>query len=119
MSEVIGFLDQYAKRNAAPVQSNTNVTSVLSTDSGYTVSTDQGDWRCRTLVVASGACNIATVPTVAASVPSAINCLTPMLFRNPDQLDDGGVLVVGASATGVQLASEIQGRHRCSRCSLR
>ncbi len=82
--------------------------SVRRTDAGYRVATDGGDWRCRTVVIASGACNIACVPRWREAVPAAIATLTPMQYRNPDQLEPGGVLVVGASATGVQLADEIQ-----------
>ena len=108
MPELIDFIDRYAKVISAPVQTHTTVTSVRSTDSGYLVSTGQGDWQCPTIVIASGACNIARVPAAAAAVPSAIATFTPIRYRNPDQLDDGGVLVVGASATGTQLADEIQ-----------
>ena len=59
-------------------------------------------------MLATGACNIPQVPAVAEAVPPAITTLTPMQYRNPDQLEDGGVLVVGASATGMQIADEIQ-----------
>src|SRR5262249_61265941 len=77
-------------------------------DSSYVVRTDRGDWQCRTVVVASGACNIARVPSFAKLVPTGITCLTAQQYRNPDQLPDGGVLVAGASASGTQIASEIQ-----------
>jgi putative flavoprotein involved in K+ transport len=63
-------------------------------------------------VFASGACNIAHIPKVADGVPAGIATLTPMQYRNPNQLAEGGVLVVGASATGIQLADEI---HRSGR----
>ncbi|GIS90492.1 MAG: hypothetical protein CM1200mP20_05330 [Pseudomonadota bacterium] len=59
------------------------------------------------MVVATGACNVASVPAVSSSVPSTISQLTPLTYRNPNQLGEGGVLVVGASATGTQLADEI------------
>ena len=108
MAEVVSFIGQYAKRTAAPVQTNTNVESVKPVDDGYIVSTDRGSWPCRTLVVASGACNIATVPKVAQDVPAGITSLTPMQYRNPRQLDDGAVLIVGAAATGVQIAKEVR-----------
>jgi putative flavoprotein involved in K+ transport len=72
----------------------------------------RGDWHARTVVLASGACNIPLVPQLAAAVPPSIRTLTPMDYRNPDQLEPGGVLVAGASATGVQLAEEI---HRSGR----
>jgi putative flavoprotein involved in K+ transport len=60
------------------------------------------------VVLASGACNLPNVPVLRQAVPASIECLTPLDYRNPDQLPDGGVLVVGASATGVQLADEIR-----------
>ena len=58
-------------------------------------------------MVASGACNLPTVPAFAAAVPSSVHQLTTFDYRSPDQLPEGGVLVVGASATGVQLAAEL------------
>jgi putative flavoprotein involved in K+ transport len=112
MPEVIAFLTRYAQVISAPVETNTRVTSLAPADGGFVVSTDNGVWRCRTAVIATGACNVARVPTVAAAVPPGIATVTSMDYRNPRQLDEGGVLVVGASATGTQLADEI---HRSGR----
>jgi putative flavoprotein involved in K+ transport len=108
MPELIDFLEGYASRISAPVQSRTAVAAVCPIDDGYLVKTDQGEWRCRTIVIATGACNIASVPSCASAVPAAVQTLTPMQYRRPEQLQPGGVLVVGASATGIQLALEIQ-----------
>jgi len=112
VAELSGFLEQYAQHISAPLRLNTTVTAVTTVDDGYRVVTDRGTWQCNSLVIASGACNIARVPGIAESVPDSINMLTPQQYRNPDQLDSGGVLVVGASATGLQLAEEI---HRSGR----
>jgi putative flavoprotein involved in K+ transport len=112
MPETIAFIERYAEVISAPVRTHTEVTSVRRDDGGYTVRTDQGEWRARTVVLATGACNIPEIPAVAAAVPASIATLTPMQYRNPGQLDEGGVLVVGASATGVQIADEI---HRSGR----
>ena len=81
-------------------------------DGGYHVATSNGDVSCRTVVLASGACNVPSVPPLRAAVPASIQSVTPFDYRNPDHLPEGGVLVVGASATGVQLADEI---HRSGR----
>ncbi len=108
MPQVISFIEDYAKAIAAPVQTHTTVTSVRCSDSGYVVRTDRGDWQCRAVVLASGACNIARVPVFANLVPPSIVCLTAQQYRNPDHLPDGGVLVAGASASGTQIACEIQ-----------
>ena len=111
-AEVAEFISGFAAATAAPVRTETTVTSVRRTDSGYHVATDRGDLSCRCVVLASGACNVPNVPALRQAVPSSIDCLTPMDYRAPDQLAEGGVLVVGASATGVQLAEEI---HRSGR----
>jgi putative flavoprotein involved in K+ transport len=107
MPEITAFLDAYARVIEAPLQTRTVVRSVRSGQSGYTVHTNQGEWSATTVVLASGACNLPKVPDVAAAVPPNLTCLTPMQYRNVEQLDEGGVLVVGASATGLQLAHEI------------
>ena len=110
--EVVNFVDHYADVISAPIQTRTTVTSVCCSGEGYRVDTNRGSWKCRAIVVASGACNVASIPTIAASAPSSIVSVTPLDYRNPDQLNKGGVLVVGASATGIQLADEI---HRSGR----
>jgi putative flavoprotein involved in K+ transport len=112
MPEVIAFLTDYARTISAPVRTHTAVTSVCAIEAGYLVRTDQGDWTCRTLVVASGACNIGLAPPCADRVPRSIVTLTAQQYRSPSALPDGGVLVVGASASGTQIAHEI---HRSGR----
>jgi putative flavoprotein involved in K+ transport len=108
MPEVVEFLTLYAWEISAPVEAGTLVTSVSAVDGGYRVRTDQGDWRCATVVIATGAFNVPRVPEYAVAVPPTVATLTPMQYRNPGRLADGGVLVVGASATGVQIAHEIR-----------
>ena len=112
MPQVVAMLSSYASHIDAPVHTGTTVTRVRGAEGGYTVETDRGTWRCRALVLATGACNVANVPALAAGVPPPVLQLTPMAYRSPGSLPDGGVLVVGASATGVQLAEEI---HRSGR----
>lgn len=112
MPEVVAYLQRYAAQSQAPVQCHTLVRRVRRSDSGYEVTTNQGVWRCRALVLASGACNVATIPALAAGVPSTITSLTPMAYRHPAALTDGGVMIVGGSASGVQLAREIRAAGR-------
>jgi len=112
LPEVVDFIASYAKSISAPVRTFTTVTSVRRTETGYLVRTERGDWSCRTVVVASGACNIATVPDFADRVPPSVATLTAQQYRNPGQLAVGGVLVVGASSSGTQIANEI---HRSGR----
>lgn len=110
--EVVKLIDQYATTVAAPLRTNTTVRSVSPADNGFVVRTDTDVWAARTVVVASGACNIARVPQLAAAIPPEITTLTALDYRTPAQLPDGGVLVVGASSSGVQIAADV---HRSGR----
>jgi len=107
-AEVTEFIERYAKASGAPVRTGTNVTSVRRTDSGYQVTTSLGEIRCQAVVIASGACNLPVVPGFSEAVPAHVEQLTPFDYRDPAGLPDGGVLVVGASATGAQLAAELR-----------
>jgi putative flavoprotein involved in K+ transport len=108
MGEVTEFIERFAKVSRAPVRTGANVTSLRRTDDGYHVTTSQGEIACRTVVIASGACNRPSVPPLTDAVPASVVQLTPFGYRDPASLPEGGVLVVGASATGVQLAAELK-----------
>ncbi len=106
-SEVVEFLDRYRRATAAPVQTNTTVLSVSASDAGYLVTTDQGQISCRAVIVATGACSTPKIPAIASELPRQIRQLAPIHYRHPGDIDHGRVLVVGASASGVQLAEEL------------
>ena len=107
VGEVVEFIERFAAASRAPVRTGTNVTSVRRVDDGYRLATSRGELRAWAVVIASGACNRPSVPDLSAAVPREVEQLTPFDYRGPAQLRDGGVLVVGASATGVQLAAEL------------
>lgn len=112
MGEVVEFISSFARACDAPVRTHTPVTSLTRTDEGgdasYVVQTPQDAISCRSVVIASGACNLPSVPSLASAIPSSVAQFTPFDYGNPSRLPEGGVLVVGASATGVQLAGELQ-----------
>jgi putative flavoprotein involved in K+ transport len=107
-ADVVELIDAFAAHARAPVRTGTEVTSLRRADDRYRIATGDGELDARAVVIASGACNLPTVPAFAAAVPAGIEQLTPFEYRNPTELPDGGVLVVGASATGVQLAAELR-----------
>ena len=107
-TEVADFIEGFAAASKAPVRTGTEVRSLRRAPTGYVATTDKGEIHSDTVVIASGACNRPSVPSFASSLPPALTQLTAFDYRNPDQLPEGGVLVVGASATGVQLAAELQ-----------
>ena len=105
--EVVGFIDRYARLIDAPVRTETTVVSVRAGHHGYEVVTDRGTWESASVVIASGGFNAASVPAVARDLPPGVDSVTPIEYRSPDKLRDGGVLVVGASATGIQIAEDV------------
>ena len=106
--EVTDLIERFAAVARAPVRTGEDVTSVRPSGDGYLVTASGGEIAARAVVIASGACNRASVPRFAGEVPASVEQLTPFDYRDPGKLPDGGVLVVGASATGVQLAAELQ-----------
>jgi putative flavoprotein involved in K+ transport len=106
-AEVADVIAHYGDVVDAPVHTHTTVRSVQRRDDGYAVVTDQGTWSASTVVLASGACNRPSVPAVAQAVPPSTTQITAMDYRGAGAIPDGGVLIVGAGATAVQLADEI------------
>jgi len=112
MPDVVRFLQRYAGVSSAPIVTGARVSLVRQQEGGYEVETNLGHWRCRKLVIASGACNLASIPPLRARLPAKVTSLTPLQYRNPGLLPDGGVMIVGASASGIQLAREIRATGR-------
>ena len=108
MAETVAFIERYATLLSPPLRTHCPVVSVRSASSGYEVVTEQGTWQCKAVVLATGAFNVAQVPKLAAEIPPDIAQLTTSQYRNPASLAPGGVMVVGAAASGAQIADEIQ-----------
>ena len=109
---VVATLTRYARLAGAPVRTATTVHALRAAAEGFEIQANNDVLCTRAVVLATGACSLPAIPAVAGAVPRSITALTPLTYRDPGQLPDGGVLVVGASATGVQLAGEI---HRSGR----
>ncbi|MER9892576.1 NAD(P)-binding domain-containing protein [Mesorhizobium sp. M0119] len=107
MAETVGFLEDYACSITAPVEDGVEVLSVETIDGGFRLLTDRGQWSVRAVVVATGYSDRPRIPSIAKHISSRIRQVAPRDYRNPRQLAQGGVLVAGASATGIQLAEEI------------
>jgi putative flavoprotein involved in K+ transport len=111
-ADVVATLAGYARLVGAPVRTATTVHTLRAGSQGFQIQANDDLLCARAVVLATGACNLPAIPGIADAVPPSVTTLTPLAYRDPGQLPDGGVLVVGASATGVQLAGEI---HRSGR----
>ena len=106
--DVADFICAYARHCSAPVETEIEVTALRPEDDRYRIVTNRGDWRTRACMIATGATSVPAIPPLGAAVPEAVAQIHALKYRSPDRLPEGGVLVVGASATGVQLADEIR-----------
>jgi putative flavoprotein involved in K+ transport len=106
-AEVAQFIGAYAADIDAPVQTSTTVRALRQHGDAYEAITDSGTWCADAVVIASGPANIARLPDFAQALPADVVVHSALTYRRPDDLPESGVLVVGASATGLQLADEI------------
>jgi putative flavoprotein involved in K+ transport len=106
--EFIVHLEQYARSFDAPIRTGTTVQAVERVARGrYRVTTDCGVWEASNVVIATGHCDVPWVPSLASGLADDLFQIVPSDYRNPRQLPAGNVLVVGASASGAQLAEEL------------
>jgi putative flavoprotein involved in K+ transport len=99
------LFDSYARSINAPVRTGVEVNKLLRDGGGYVLSTSEGDWYARAVVIASGGLRRPKIPDL--ELPSGVTALHAIDYRRPDQLPAGGVLVVGSGQSGSQLAEEL------------
>ena len=106
---VADYFEAYAKKFNAPIRTGVEVKSVtrLATDSGFKVETSEGELLAKFVVAATGPFQKPAIPPV---VPEAVSIhqLHSSDYHNPEQLPQGGVIVVGAGSSGVQIAADLR-----------
>lgn len=106
--EVIDFFDAYAASFDPPVHTGVTVTAVERSRRGtWRVVTDHGDHHATNVVVATGHMDRPAVPASARDLPGGVAQVHASRYRNPHQLPEGRVLVVGAGPSGQQIADEL------------
>jgi putative flavoprotein involved in K+ transport len=107
--QVAGYFEAYARKIAAPVRCGVEVTMVLKNDGrpGFTVETSAGNLGARFVVAATGPFQRPVIPPIIPG-NAGVEQIHSAAYRNPGQLPAGGVLVVGAGSSGVQIAAELR-----------
>ena len=110
-AELVQYLELYANSFQAPVVPNTGVLGISALSGRgcvrFRVVTDSGTWHARNVVIATGPHGRPRLADGVSGISSRVEVLAASSYRNPDTLPGGGVLVVGASASGVQIADEL------------
>ena len=107
--QVADYFVAYAEKIDAPIRTGVEVTSVRKNDgrAGFCVETSDGPIEARFVVAATGPFQRPIIPTVVPD-SAGIHQIHSSGYRNPQQLPEGAVLVVGAGSSGVQIADELQ-----------
>jgi putative flavoprotein involved in K+ transport len=106
-NEMADYLAAYAERFALPVRTSVRVDRVTREGEHYLVSAGRRTWEARNVVVAMATYQRPKVPAFAPELDSGIVQLHSSEYRNPAQLREGGVLVVGAGNSGAEIAIEV------------
>lgn len=111
--EVADYLEGYAERFDLPVRTGVNVDGLSRADGRFVITAGESHFEAENVVVATGAHRIPKVPAFAPELDPRIVQLHSSDYRNPAQLQEGGVLLVGAGNSGAELAAELSRTHRC------
>jgi putative flavoprotein involved in K+ transport len=108
-AEIVAYFEQYVEKFDIPVRYNTTVLEVtpLENGNGYQVKTSGGNYQTRNVVIATGSFQKPKIPAFSADIPANIRQLHSGHYRNPNQLPEGAVLVVGSAQSGMQIAEEL------------
>jgi putative flavoprotein involved in K+ transport len=107
--EFVDLLEEYARLHRLPVAINTPVTALTRDGKAgiYRLITPAGELMARAVVIASGSLNCARRPEMARALPPPLLQIDSSVYRNPQALPAGAVLVVGSAQSGGQIAEDL------------
>ena len=112
--ELADYLEGYAARFELPVRTGVSVDRLSRVDGGFVVSAGERRFEAENVIVATGAHRIPKVPDFAPELDPRIRQLHSSEYKNPAQLQEGDVLLVGAGNSGAEIAADLCSTHRCS-----
>jgi putative flavoprotein involved in K+ transport len=111
-NEMADYLEAYAERFALPVRNGVRVDALSRTGAHFEVRAGQSRFEADNVVVATGVMQVPVVPEFATQLSPRLTQLHSNDYRDPEQLQDGPVLIVGASHSGADIAYELAATHR-------
>jgi putative flavoprotein involved in K+ transport len=104
---IVRYFEEYVERFRLPVRYGVQVTAVERREPDYWVKTEQGDYRAKNVIIATGFFQKPKLPAFSANLPGKLVQLQSAEYRNPGQIPPGAVLVAGSGQTGCQIAEEL------------
>ncbi len=106
--EIVAYVQAFARKVNPPIREGVAVTRVTrAPDGAFAVTTSDGECTADEVVVASGGYHTPIIPRMAEKLPKSIMQLHSEEYRNPAQLPEGAVLVVGSGQSGAQIAEDL------------
>lgn len=106
-NEISLYLQQYADHFQLPIHFDTEVVSVHKEQETFIITSKQGTYQARRLIIATGPFQHPNIPVFAGAVPGDVLQMHSSLYKQPSQLQEGNVLVVGGGNSGAQIAVEL------------
>ncbi len=103
---IVDYFEEFARRIDAPLRTGVTVTALTRDDDGYLAETTAGTIRAKNVVAATGPFQTPVIPPIVPQ-DAGVMQIHSADYRNPGQLPEGAVLVVGAGSSGVQIADEL------------
>ncbi|WP_037371158.1 MSMEG_0569 family flavin-dependent oxidoreductase [Salipiger mucosus] len=105
--EITDYLRAFAEKTRPDIREHVEVTRVAPrAQGGFRVETSAGDWTCDQVVIATGGYDTPIEPDYARDLSPDIVQMHSVDYRRPEQLPDGGVLIVGTGQSGVQVMED-------------
>ncbi|VXC34906.1 putative oxidoreductase [Bacillus sp. 349Y] len=105
--EVESYLQYYAEKFSLPVRLNEAVIDVTTFEGTYIIKTHTNEYRSKNIIIATGPFNQPFLPGEREEIAEGIMQIHSSDYKNPDQLKEGNVLVVGGGNSGAQIAVEV------------
>lgn len=103
----VDYLQDWAEAFAAPVSADVTVEHVRGGADGFALTTSAGAMSASAVVVATATHQRPKIPPLADQLPRHVTQMHAGLYRNPGQIADGAVLVVGSGQTGCQIVEDL------------
>lgn len=110
--EVADYFKQYVKRFNIQIQLNTLISGVHKKQGIFTLKHENGELETRNLVIATGPFHIPYTPSFSKKISEDIFQIHSNFYKNPQQLQEGAAMVVGAGDSGFQILDEISDSER-------
>jgi putative flavoprotein involved in K+ transport len=111
--EMADYLETYAERFELRVRTGLAADRLSKADGRFVVSAGESRFEAENVIVATGACQIPAIPAFARELDPRIVQIHSGGYRNPGQLQEGDVLLVGAGNSGAEISIELARSHRC------